>query len=784
MNLRQKLRLILCGCMMTTQIMGCHGLGTDTDLHYLSDKELEYYDDVATKIEYPAVYEETPEEITFSGKPRTLVDRSQDEIWDLPLMDAVHLGLANSEVIRVNGTLGTNGNSLLTNPDNTPTIFDPAIQETNVLLGGARGVEAALSAFDTTFTANMLWGRSEQVQNSPFFGGTPGGTLTQETGQFQSSLAKNFANGGQFSVNHNWNYTGSNSTSQLFPSNYAGNLGLSYRQPLLAGAGVEYTRIAGPIGTSFSGITGVSQGVVIARINNDQALADFERNVRNLISDIEESYWQLYLAYRLYDTQVVARNSALRSWREAHAKLEAGGTRNFKPADEAQAKDRLFETQALVQATRSDIYTAESRFRRLVGLPVNDGKIIRPIDDPIAAEFSPDWSMCLTEALVHRVELRKQKWSIKSLELQRLAATSLTKPRFDLISSYQVNGFGDQLLSQSNNDGITSQGLHSAYGNLMSNNQDSWTVGWQFSMPLGFRSAHAQVENLEFRLSKARSLLQAQEMDVSQELAITFQDLTKNYATAQSNFNRWRAARRRVELFDAEVQAGTTTLDTLLRAQSSLAQAETEYYRSLVAYNIAIKNLHKWKGTLLKHNNIHLMEGEWNPIAYQQALRKAWARTHGIDANRLRHKPAAFVADGYIGEVGVMPAPGGAEGTYSSEQEGMTPEFEPVPEPGMSPDYAPPAPSVLPPPQPEARIEIQGPGNGNPIAPSRVDQAVKVVLGSENGSSDLYVTPIGGTRDTLPIEQEEIPSRQKELPIANTEDNLELELQPASSFVQ
>ncbi|WP_299461790.1 TolC family protein, partial [uncultured Gimesia sp.] len=765
MNLRQKLHRFFCGCLITSQLAGCHGLGTDTDLHYLGDKELQYYEDVATKIEYPAVFEETPEEITFSGKPRTLADRSQDQIWDLPLMDAIHLGLANSEVIRVAGTLGTNGNGVLNNPDGTPTIFDPSIQETNVLLGGSRGVEAALSAFDTTFTANMLWGRSEQVQNSPFFGGSPGGTLTQETGQFQSGLSKTFANGGQFALSHNWNYTGSNATSQLFPSSYAGNAGLSYRQPFLAGAGVDYTRIAGPIGSGFTGITGVSQGVVIARINNDLVLADFEKNVRNLVSDIEETYWQLYLAYRLYDTQVVARNSALRSWREAHAKLEAGGTRNFKPADEAQAKDRLFETQSLVQATRSDIYTAESRFRRLVGLPVNDGKIIRPIDDPVSAEFTPDWSICLTEGLVHRVELRKQKWNIKSLEFQRMAATSLTRPRLDLVSSYQVNGFGDQLLSQKNTDGVTSQGLHNAYGTLLDNDQDSWTIGWEFSMPLGFRSAHAQVENLEFRISKARALLQAQEMDVSQELAITFQDLAKNYATAQSNFNRWRAARRRVELFDAEVQAGTTTLDTLLRAQSSLASAETEYYRSLVAYNVAIKNLHKWKGTLLKHNNIHLMEGEWSPAAYQQAIRRAWARTHGIDADRLQSKPEPFVADGYIGEVGVMPAQEGA--SYESGQERVTPDILPVPEPEMSPDYAPPVPATSS--EPAARLEYD-PESRNPFAATNSEKAVNAALSNEAEPSSLDIRRVSATQD--------------ELPIVDTEQKMDVEFLPATSFVE
>jgi len=300
----------------------------------------------------------------------------------------------------------------------------------------------------------------------------------------------------------------------------------------------------------------------------------------------------------------------------------------------------------------------------------------------------------------------------------------------------------------------------------MANDQDSWTVGWEFSMPLGFRSAHAQVENLEFRLSKARAVLKAQEMDVSQELAITFQDLAKNYATAQSNFNRWRAARRRTELFDAEVQAGTTTLDTLLRAQSSLASAETEYYRSLVSYNVAIKNLHKWKGTLLKHNNVHLMEGEWSPIAYQQAIRRAWARTHGIEAHKLESKPEPFVAAGYVGEVGLMPA---EEGTsFSGEQDGMTPDILPVPEPEMSPNYAPPVPAANG--EPEARLNLNDSKSKNPFAETNAEKTVKILLGE--------------TVEQTPFNIRRVSAMQNELPIADTEQNIDVNLLPATSFVE
>ena len=53
---------------------------------------------------------------------------------------------------------------------------------------------------------------------------------------------------------------------------------------------------------------GVNQGVVLARLNTDIALADFEASVRNLVSDVEVAYWELYFAYRNLDAALAGRD--------------------------------------------------------------------------------------------------------------------------------------------------------------------------------------------------------------------------------------------------------------------------------------------------------------------------------------------------------------------------------------------------------------------------------------------------------------------------------------------
>ena len=692
--------------LLASILHGCaHG---ETNLKYLGEADLQYYRDAASRIDYSSVTQELSDEVKFTGRPHTILDRNKDKVRDISLEEVIQLALTNNAIIRPN-SFRSPGNPLYSNASRISSIYDPAIQETGVLFGG-RGREAALSAFDAQFDSSMIWGRNETALNSS---AAPGSSRWQETGRFRTGLSKQFAYGGSVSLNHDWDYLSSNSAGALFPSSYAGSVGMEYRQPLLAGAGPEFTRIAGPIGRSFQGLSGVNQGVAIARINNDITVAQFEGNIRNLLKDAEDLYWDLYLAYRIYKTAVTSRESARVTWKNLKAKELVGGLQGFQLSDEAEAKDGFFQRDALAKEALASIYSIETSLREKLGLPVNDGFVLRPQDSPTLAQFVPDWRASLAEALTRRVELRQQKWSIKSLELQLTAAESLTRPRLDFVSGVRANGFGDQLISQSDNDGVSGQGWHNGFETLTQGDHTGWDLGWQMTMPIGFRSAHTQVRNVELRIAKARNVLAVQEQEIAHELAAAFQDLASNYATAQSNFNRRRAAQRAVQLIEPQVTEGTKTVDDLLRTQARLAAAESDYYSSLLAYNKSITDLQYRKGTLLEYNGVQLAEGEWEPAAYQQALRRAWARTYAFDSEQMHAEPAEFAAEGLLDDPdlrGLIPTDEGPE------------MLEPVPELDLGPAGDGAAEPADVPPLPAARPE-QASLIPDQLQPTRIEAA-------------------------------------------------------------
>ena len=80
----------------------------------------------------------------------------------------------------------------------------------------------------------------------------------------------------------------------------------------------------------------------------------------------------------------------------------------------------------------------------------------------------------------------------------------------------------------------------------------------------------------------------------------------------------------------------------MLRAQAARAASEIAFYTALVRYNQAINQANYRRGVVLDVNNISLAEGEWYAEAQDDALRRAWARSHAFPADHLDTEPEEF----------------------------------------------------------------------------------------------------------------------------------------------
>ena len=547
------------------------------------------------------------------GPGRNLTAPDPDERWPMSIGEAIRLGLTNNAIIRQNAQFLSPNNPLMQSADAVPSVFDPIIQDAGVLFG-QRGTDASLSDFDPRLTVTSKVSRDEMAQNtSNQASAPPNNVLATEGVQTQARLEQQMLSGGIFGINNNWNYLQSNQPFQLFNSSWTGLLGVDYRQPLWAGSGQTFTSIAGPLTQRARGFSYVNQGIVIAHINKRLTEIDLQENLQNLLREIGDLYWELYQNYQEYDSDV--RTSKL-----AKDLLDrAIGRRALDPGvEEAQAEDAYYESKAREETSLSNLYLTEAKFRRLLGLTLDDPRLIYPSDKPREEEVSLNRAKCLYEALVNRTELCRQKINVQSYELQLMAARKLVAPKLDFVSGYGLNGFGNHFLGSTAPDPINNPNnvfLNSGVlANTFSSKETSWNLGFEYSIPLWLRQEKAQVRQLEMKIVKGRAVLAAQEDEVSFELNSVLMTIKRAYSVSKITKKRLQAARRRVIAAESDYEAGNKSNDLALRALTSQAQAQIAYSRSITEYNKSLRELLFRTGRLMPADGIALIGTDGLPI--------------------------------------------------------------------------------------------------------------------------------------------------------------------------
>jgi hypothetical protein len=674
---------------------GCNLVGPNRRF----DAELEHYKAVARTVE--SVDAVTPPSAQdFTTAPHTIRQNAIPTGWqDLTVEEAIHLALANSSVLR------DLGGTVLRYPETTRTILGPAVAASDPRFG----MEAALSEFDAQVATSVVAEKNDrQVNNFIASGGTR--FFQQDLVNFQSEISKLTASGTQFSLRGLSTYDLNNASFNKFPSVWDSQIEAEFRQPMLQGAGTRFNRLAGP-----RSVPGFYNGVLIARVNTDISAAEFEVAIRDLVSNVENAYWDLYFAFRDLDAKILARNTSLEVWKSI-AVLRLAEQAGGKPEREAQAREQYFRYEEEVQnalagklqdATTNNngssggsfrgtggVLVCERRLRLAMGLPINEDRMLRPIDDPTMANISFEWLGASGDAVVRRPELARQRLIVKRREMEYVASRNFLLPRLDVVGRYRWRGlgkglFGDVDLPPADPDQSFE---NSSMANLFGGDFQEWQLGGEVSLPIGHRRAYAGVRNAQLNLARDKAILEEQERQIIHDLSNALADLDRAYAVMQSSYNRRVAAQQNVELIRAAMaERPDVNPEQLLEAARRLSEADVQYQKALVEHMLAIKNVHFEKGTLLDYGKVQLAEQLGSDPAPPPAP-----------------VPVPLTAD-------PLPQPASPQPSAASEP---TPAAAPaVIPPAVAPPAAPPAESTLPPPPPPPAGVQTLPNVPTPTAP-------------------------------------------------------------------
>ncbi|MCO6454054.1 MAG: TolC family protein, partial [Pirellulaceae bacterium] len=630
-----KRQLVSVICLVALALNGLPGCMLRNPGHRFGG-DLAHLGQVADQTHYGDVHQAADGSLATMGSPppRLLTDLTPADFWPMTPEEAVQLAVINSPVLR------DLGGTVLRQPPTLRSVYDPALVETNPGratnipgAGTTSGVPAALSFFDAEFSTRAFFEKNDRAFNNRIVGlGTQ--IFQQDFINWQSELKKRSMTGGQYTFRKTWEYDANNSMDNVFGSAWGTLMDFEVRQPLFQGRGVDFNQIAGP-----DGLPGQMNGVRVARLNTDLAVTEYQIGLRDLVSNVENAYWDLYYAYRDLEAKIAARDEALQIWQELKVG-GGGGPAGAAPPDVAaqiaQASEQYFRFQEqvqnalngkLIQGTQVNngslagtfravpgVLVAERRLRLAIGLPINDSRVIRPAHDPKMVRVVFNWDEVLNEALTRRSELQRQRTVIRRSELELLANRNFLLPRLDAFGRYRFRGLGKQLIdSRRTNPGLTDingnpvdrLSFDNAYQDLTTGDFQEWQLGFEFALPIGFRRAHAAVRHSQLQLARERAVLNEQERQLVHDLSNSYAEVHRAFEVLQTAFNRRLQARQNVDALEVVRETGEP-IDTNLRldAQRRLADAESGFYAAFAEYMVAIKNVHFEKGSLLDYNEV------------------------------------------------------------------------------------------------------------------------------------------------------------------------------------
>ncbi|MCG6156332.1 TolC family protein [Rubinisphaera margarita] len=491
--------------------------------------------------------------------PRTVsfLDNTQEDL-KLSLDEAIRIALSNSKVIRVLA-----GNRAASSGQ---TIYDPGIANT--------AIDQTRGRFDPNLSINNTFSQNEQA-NGIFIPVDPGARIVgTDTDSYvlDGSLTDLNALGGTTGLRVG--VSQSDIDPGLFPLNPQTNsfTELSYVQPLLKGGGVEANLAP----------------VLIASIETERSFFQLKGSVQDLVRGVIEGYWSLVFAR----TDRWAREQQVEQATKAYDRELARKRRQLADlGDVSQARVALANFRANLIAAKANVLQREAALLNIMGLsPVDVGEVI-PLTPPHSQRLSFEWAELISLAERYRPDIVQLKLIIEADYQRVILAENSAKPRLDAIASYRWDGLQGRTPSGST---ISTDG----------GEYTDWTLGVNFSVPLGLRQGRAELRQQELVVARDRANLDQGLHSATHQIALTIRNQDQFYEQYQAFLEARAAAQENLLVQQAEFVNGRTIFLNVLQAITDWGNSVSAEAQSLSQYNTELANLELETGTILEAHGV------------------------------------------------------------------------------------------------------------------------------------------------------------------------------------
>ncbi len=441
-------------------------------------------------------------------------------------------------------------------------------------------LQAARAAFKPTLSGNFNQNHSSQVSTSSLDGVS---TIVNQQQTYNTSLSQSL---GKFGANYSVTFSSGRSTNNtapnLRPISYSGSTRLNYTQPLLANFKIDNAR------------NNVRTQQIQRQIVDIQLL----ERIENTKAGVRVAYWALRRAIEQVEIQRRALELSQRLLQDNRTKVEIG---TMAPIDLVQNEATVANNEQALLNAKVSWQTAELAFKRLLVTGTEDplyGQTIDPTEQPPAIEqVQVDIPGAIKTALEERTDIAQTKKNLESTSFTLALRKNATLPNLNLSGGYTLNGTGGNVYQRNQATGTKDLTSESGYIDVLRGigqlNQPTWTLGVNFTYPLGMVAQRAALAQAQIQYQQALANLKAQELSVSTDVTSAGLAVQNTYQQLLAARTARQAAERNAGAEQTRFDNGMSNMYNIAQAQNNLTAARVSELNSIIAYVNAIADYEK-----------------------------------------------------------------------------------------------------------------------------------------------------------------------------------------------
>jgi outer membrane protein len=498
-----------------------------------------------------------------------------------PLPDASRVGVVTGDELPL--TLGQAIEMALTNNNDIDVSRnDVRIAEFNL--------KAAKGIYDPLFNSQSFY----ESRTTPT-ASTIGGTMTDSVTQRQifgdvglSGFVPRF--GGAYDVIFNSARTNTTSRNATLNPQFPTNFTTTFTQPLLRNFSIDSNR----------------RSILIAGKNINITNAQLQQKAMDIISGVEQAYWDLFFALRNLQVQIDTLKQA-REQLESNQRMVARGV--LAPIEIVAAQAQISTFEQAVHLAQESVTRAENTLKTLLLADRASPEWARPLMPVTPAEQTVPQiglEVASAEALKNRPEIAQLETSAEINKIDQRFYRNQTKPQVDIVSSFTSAGLAGARnpASQGNPPPSLIGGYVDSLGRLVSLDFPTYRAGLQISFPLRNRTAKANLGRTLVEGDRIANLRAQAEQVVEAEVRNALQALRSAESRLAAATDARIAAEELYASEQRQFRGGTSTFYLVLQRQTELAAARGREIQARTDLNKAISEFNRAIGATLSTNNV------------------------------------------------------------------------------------------------------------------------------------------------------------------------------------